>query len=374
MKDFLRSEKYNTRYDILWRFVTGLLAVNNNKDHLCDFLREIEGEPKDLLGPAHQRLLLHCFSEVALSNSNDELAALQENMEFWCQQWSIYEYKRLQRTYFCRKSEFPDNVLSEMLTKLPDNIKISILQALPYRPQLPSRVLEDIINLSKNSDNPKVRRFAAEVLAKQASISDNFLQALVSRLEDTNCNVRGTATEALGKQASLSENILQELASQLDSADSNVRKTAAKVLGKQASLPDNILQALVSQLDSTDFYVKRSVAQALRMQAYLSENILQALVWRLENPDYYVRRSVAQVLDKDYVYYVLPKLQTHTLRTLYRGWIDKSLREQFSCYIQNGYLYFETAQKRRKIALLNGKLDLINIFLTEASAMERPGS
>lgn len=178
-KDFLRSEKYNARYDILWRFVTGLLAVNHTLEKLCDFFNVIEDEPQDLLGPAHQRLLMHCFSEVAPSNSKPLLKDLRKKMERRCRQWSTYEHKRLNRMHLCRESEFPDKVLSEMLLEMSDNVKIAILQALLGRSQLPSSVLEEIVDLSTGSADPKVRRYAARTLGRQSSLPDNILQALV---------------------------------------------------------------------------------------------------------------------------------------------------------------------------------------------------
>jgi hypothetical protein len=87
---FLQSEKYSGRYDVFWRLVTGLL-YSINKEQECSLLDKIKQEPRDLLGPAHQRLLMHCFSEIPqpedsqlAENSNYYLRHLQEDMEYGC--------------------------------------------------------------------------------------------------------------------------------------------------------------------------------------------------------------------------------------------------------------------------------------------------
>ncbi|KAL3470213.1 hypothetical protein BJX99DRAFT_239890 [Aspergillus californicus] len=51
--EFLQREKYSGRYDVFWRFVTGLL-YDYDEEQLCIFLKLIQDEPRDLIGPAHQ--------------------------------------------------------------------------------------------------------------------------------------------------------------------------------------------------------------------------------------------------------------------------------------------------------------------------------
>ncbi|KAL5047118.1 hypothetical protein BDW71DRAFT_50917 [Aspergillus fruticulosus] len=275
-KDFLRSEKYNTRYDILWRFVTGLLAVNHPQEKLYDFFDVIEDEPQDLLGPAHQRLLMHCFSEVAPSNNKPLLQDLREKMERRCWQWSMYEHKRLNKMHLCRESEFPDEVLSKMLSEVSDNVRIAILEALLGRSQLPSSVLGEIAGLFRGSADPDVRTYAAMALEKQSSVSDYILQALVFGLEDTDDKVRGAAAWALEKQSSLPDDVLQALVSRLEDTSGDVRMAAARALGKQSSLPDDILQALVSRLENT-----MATSGGLLLGPYESNPLCQTISSRL---------------------------------------------------------------------------------------------
>lgn len=83
---YLRKHNYNGRYNIFWRFVAGLLQAKGD-NQLCDFFSTIENEPRDLLGPGHQRLVMHCLSEVVPSLETPKLTELREDREARLKQW-----------------------------------------------------------------------------------------------------------------------------------------------------------------------------------------------------------------------------------------------------------------------------------------------
>jgi len=60
---FLQHYKYTARYDVVWRFIAGLLG-----EEVSGHFNAIEQTPLDLLGPTHQRLVMHCLSEVSSTN------------------------------------------------------------------------------------------------------------------------------------------------------------------------------------------------------------------------------------------------------------------------------------------------------------------
>lgn len=79
---FLQKYKYSARYRIVWRFVVGFLSseADAGKDTLR-FFDAIDMEPLDLLGPTHQRLAMHCLSEVPLSNDSEDLISIRHCLE-----------------------------------------------------------------------------------------------------------------------------------------------------------------------------------------------------------------------------------------------------------------------------------------------------
>jgi hypothetical protein len=91
-RTFLQSEKYTPRYDIFWRFVVGLLRG----EHVISFFDTMEAYQMDLLGPTHQRIVIHCLDEAVSSlQSRIErewkvayrngycLSAVSENQHHW---------------------------------------------------------------------------------------------------------------------------------------------------------------------------------------------------------------------------------------------------------------------------------------------------
>jgi hypothetical protein len=67
-EEFLGHEKYNGLYNVMWRIISGLLSMSrklgSDRNALLGFFWALESEPRDLLGLAHLRLLMHCFNEV----------------------------------------------------------------------------------------------------------------------------------------------------------------------------------------------------------------------------------------------------------------------------------------------------------------------
>jgi hypothetical protein len=88
---YLQKYKYNARYDIFWRFVTGLLQAKGGDTQLCPFFRMIEEKRRDLLGPVHQRLVMHCLSEVAPLQETLEFKQLREDREHRLKEWLLFE-------------------------------------------------------------------------------------------------------------------------------------------------------------------------------------------------------------------------------------------------------------------------------------------
>ncbi|KAI1110852.1 hypothetical protein F5Y14DRAFT_465111 [Nemania sp. NC0429] len=73
LKEYVQKYKYNHRFENVWRFVAGLFQINANDEgkQLNSFFNILEEEPRDLLGPAHQRLIMRCLNEVLPSKKTE---------------------------------------------------------------------------------------------------------------------------------------------------------------------------------------------------------------------------------------------------------------------------------------------------------------
>ena len=127
---FIAREKYNGRFDVMWRFVAGLLELRDQKG-LLRFIEKLD-ESRDLLGPAHARLLMHCFAEITSSGHESSLQNIRVKMarhltrlllveaQMGCEKSgsvlkSLYAFEK--GSSLATAMEFPELILQSMLEK-----------------------------------------------------------------------------------------------------------------------------------------------------------------------------------------------------------------------------------------------------------------
>lgn len=403
---FLREEKYSGRYDVFWRFVTGLL-YSIDREQLYSFLQQMDDEPRDLLGPAHQRLLMHCFGEVPRSEDSGPAKDLREKMELGCIQWSYYEDISLKSMRLCSETEFPEHVLCRLLEtylekKTPKRKNPErILEALAYRWHMSSNLMGLITNFMDDDEGGDVRRAAIKALGTQSSWSSEVLEAVLCRVEnDEDRYVRGAAIEALGTQSPWSSDILEVVLGRLENNEHRaVRCAAIRVLGTQSPWPSEILEAVLRRLENGgDADMRRTVIEALGTQSPWSSDVLEAVLRRLENDAHgAVRCAAIRALgtqspwSSEILEAVLPRLENdgdgdmaskieallwkqdflilcfnlngNATSTLCQIWARRSIHETFACYIRDESAYFETSDGRRSIPLSKGEIKFLKRIL-----------
>ncbi|KAH8649582.1 armadillo-type protein [Ilyonectria robusta] len=298
-EEFLRKEKYNARYDIFWRFVAGLLHTNHDEEQLCGFFRTIEEQPRDLLGPVHQRLVMHCLSEVVPSQKIPEFNRLQEQLK----RWLLFEWTLCGHSQLAAEIEFPDQILEAgvfealvALVKDPDlHVRFAAVDALGRQSALSDPTLKALVALVKDPDSD-VRSAAAHALGWQSALSDPALEALVALVKDPDSDVRSAAADALGRQSALSDPALEALVGLVKDPDSHVRSAAVRALYGQSALSEPALVVLVALLKDPDSDVRSAAVRALGGQSALSDPALEALVGLVKDPDSRVRLAAAGAL------------------------------------------------------------------------------
>lgn len=87
---FLDQRKYTVRYNMVWRYVAGLLHARSDKHghQLTKFFKHLEAEPRDLLGPSHRDLLTHCLGELPTSTASSSAfskckAKIERSLSRW---------------------------------------------------------------------------------------------------------------------------------------------------------------------------------------------------------------------------------------------------------------------------------------------------
>ncbi|KAJ9613093.1 hypothetical protein H2200_003034 [Cladophialophora chaetospira] len=379
---FIEEEKYNPSYNILWRFVTGLLSSGRHEEKLCKLFQIFEPEPRDLLGPVHQRLVIHCLSEVQSYEDLENFARLRRGLEHQLSQWVLFECKTEKFSRLVRETEFPEDILEETLKNASEDTKVRLLRSLQrslnMTPQIkklaalwiqdagsvalkvaalgvfhpPSEAPPDVLaaaadqldhqdfqvkiaaaqvlcrdptlsiwdfhSLKKALEEPKVQRQFNEVLRGRIKFSRAILQSYGEKSEDT----RQAVLKVIGSSSSVPGEVIQTLAGQTREADATLAIAAAEALYGQSSLSFEVLQALVKLLQHFEPTVKVAVLRALTAQPTLPEELLLIIAELLRDPDEGVSFEAARVLD-------LQPVLSEEVHTVLEGQLeDTDLREK----------------------------------------------
>lgn len=262
--ELLRRNKYSARYDIFWRFVAGLLDATGQA---TPFIKLIEEAPLDILGPTHQRLVMHCLSEIRSD------LPIRSNLEAKLSQWLLFEYDLTAYSTLALEPEFPEN---SILTVLKGDWGIRRLAAL------------------------KALR------SRDAPLSDTVTMALVALLQDTGTHVQSHAVHVLEDQLSLRETAVMAVVTLLQDPDKDVRSSATHVLRKLC-LPEKAVTALIALLQDTDMDVQYSATTALVGQLNLSDMAVTAITTLLRDTNKDIRHMATKVfMDRS----ILPNLDT----------------------------------------------------------------
>ena len=338
--EFLREYKYNGRYDVFWRFVTGLFSVDVNGEGIVDFFERVEDWPLDLLGPAHQRLVMHCLSEVPSSTN----LLIRPQLETKLKRWLLFECSIAGDVFLAREAEFPERPLRDALEAGSGPEMLRILEALYYRSYLPYTLIKTLENLLKDT-NEGIRRAAARALGEQPSLPDSTITALVGLLQGGEIFVRYAAAHALGKQSSLPDSTIAALVGLLQDSEGDVRRAAADALGRQSSLPDSAIAALVGLLQDSKGDVRYAATDALGKQ---SRQIMESLGF--SNP------NGLETIRKPFTY------STEFMEPLYLALLYLSFREQLSWYVvknnnEDSLFVLYTQDGSREAFISQGQLD-----------------
>ncbi|KAI2641955.1 hypothetical protein GGS21DRAFT_486809 [Xylaria nigripes] len=242
---FLHHHKYSEKYDLVWRFMAGLL--DSDPDHQNRFFQTIESQARDLLGPVHRILIMRCLLEVPNSNTG-----LRQQIEDQLSAWTVSEYRLVQRPEWCyldwqflaAHREFPIGLVLKLLRKDDDEWRIHLLRSMHRQHAIISAEIVQLISpWLKNSQNQKL------VLAILSCLED-FIgrssaghdQTTQKYLENEDCDVLRVATNDVEVQPT-PRNVVQAITAKLGDPDCDmrVRLAALNILHNQSNISDAVL-------------------------------------------------------------------------------------------------------------------------------------
>jgi NACHT, LRR and PYD domains-containing protein 3 len=282
--DFVKRGKYNPGYDILLRFVAGRLHGTGDEDRLCEFFETLEAEPRDLLGPVHQRLVMHCLGETDPSERMTNFSRWRGDWENRLSQWLKIECRNKKRSQLASEMEFPERILEDALRNEPEDIKIRVLRSLKSRLQISPRFTDLAGSWLKGTESAELKAAALIVFQRpDTAFSVEVRDTLAKLLKDHSPDVRVATIEALGGQSNLSKEIREALVEQLKDRNPDVKVAAIKALVGPSNLSNEICEALKQLTKDKHSKVRAATAKALGEQRNLLYADLKDLMKRLES-------------------------------------------------------------------------------------------
>lgn len=279
-EDFVAREKYNGRYNIMWRFVVG--SMSNKDPDLVRLFEQIEMKPRDILGPVHIRFLMHCFSEIDETGETLTLAELRKNMESHLVRFVNF---RLFVNFLC-EMEVPERALLHSLEKNALNQK-NTLEAIKGRSHISDELSRQVWGIFQ-SDTPDSNRALApaiicrfpnfttdQVLATMSDPSDLELEGVIESLStrDVSDIVLSAAVDLLPRLEALGISTYHQI----------------RLLARQ-SLPPSIVNKLVNQWKQVDKLDKPGYLSILSSKECLDvPDIYSLFVQAFDDPDEGVR-------------------------------------------------------------------------------------
>ncbi|KAJ6008550.1 hypothetical protein N7540_012526 [Penicillium herquei] len=324
---FLSQFKYSPEYEIFWRFVAGMISEYKDGEEMAIFFDQIDAQPRDLLGPVHLRIIIHCLSEVQVNGKQKWRASRENDLT----NFLLAEYDILGTSNLAAVKEFPEESLIEAFNRASEKQKESIVNRMRSlkkimclatywgeghgternkiairrilrasgsswdEEDLDPDLLAAIVGLLGDEDW-HVRRAALVALQGQQDLSPDTLTAIVGQLSDEDLLVRQAAVEVLQGQQDLSPNTLTAIIRRLGDEDLLVRQAAINVLQGQQDLSPDTLTAIVGQLGDEDLLVRQAAVEVLQVQRDLSPDTLTTIVGRLGDKDRRVRQAALKVL------------------------------------------------------------------------------
>jgi hypothetical protein len=302
--DFLAQEKYNGRYNIMWRFVTGILDAEDldEGNSLVSFFNQMTASSVDLFGPPHFRILAHCFSEIRDIKSKSGLTFVWDSTQ--SQLLQIFFYGRVLNSprdldsafEFAFDLEFPEAIFLSILEKGSGDDKNLAVEAISRRDLLTTDLLDLILHFFRSEkDEGLRRRFGQTIIARHNSSPASIVELLCSPVPD------GLGSgEYFLKGAPIYFDYWNCLPTQtlelMFSDSSSWSAMGAYVLRRQAKLPSSILQELESRLDNESAEIRTSAIDLLPGWLLSKKSIWSHVITGIGDSNTNVRLASLQAL------------------------------------------------------------------------------
>jgi HEAT repeat protein len=311
---FIKHQKYNRHYTLLFTFTSGLLSENDAISCSDIFWANILGEPLDLVGIKHMQLLISCMQETITESTVPQQTELLESIAN-CIKYSFnskgeiirgHLLKSLRRAQAITCGQTIINMLIDLIHYNAKDTEAIMSFLLELEISNPSTLLIIALTNKLDDDNEQVRQKACKIFGKMGEkvATAEVISMLVRALGDKSHYVRGNACEALGtmgEKAATCE-VITKLVSALGDDSENVRRYACESLeemGEKAAM-NEVIPKLVSALGDENDYVRGNACKALGTmgEKAATNEVITKLVSALGDQSNDVRKHACEALGK----------------------------------------------------------------------------
>lgn len=290
--EFLHQHKYLNQFIIFWRFVAGLLKGPGN---IKSFFDQLASEPRDLLGPVHQRLVMHCLGEVSSRHFSN-----QTDVENRLSYWMLFEYQVTRRFKLAQAKEATEKSIINALRALSGQPLISLLGALRTRPVVEEGI-GALVRGWLQEDVPQdvkaaIHRLQQAQGTREKSVNIELPQATPEDQGSQNSQSRSRANRALRRRPELTRETTSDLVRRLERGP-DTRKAAVVALRDRWDLSQENLDAIVGLLEDEDVLIRKAVVTTLQnLPLFLRRQTAHSIEERIKHKEANVRESALQAL------------------------------------------------------------------------------
>ncbi|XEV01144.1 hypothetical protein FSHL1_006431 [Fusarium sambucinum] len=236
VEEFLVKNKYLPTLYVFWRFVCGLLPEH----HQVEFFRLV-GQNPDILGPTHQRLIMHCLAEASLT------LPVRDQLENELTKWAYFELSGSDQSKYSRllaEAEFPESAVDRILSNRSFRLRGIYLEALSQRNCLSSLSLSEIF-IRTVIENEKDLLHSGKSLLAASNLPKSLVDQILERTADENTGIALDCLEILmsQQQSPVPPETIERYA---QSPDPTVGSKLISILHFCKYIPDVILSHLPS--------------------------------------------------------------------------------------------------------------------------------
>ena len=311
---FIRHNKYNQRFTLVFVFASGLLAGKDLSVLRNAFWDALFAEPVDLVGFRHMQILISCLEELSDKSDISYYTVIIEIVSKWInyvvsqESGTLFEQLQdsLKRSITLSREPIIRDQLIHLFERSDSRTKQSIcvlISALSTYHVDPERLL--LLTSAIEDGDEDVRRCACQALdamGGEAATSETLSKLVSAALNDENHDVRSGACDALsamGEKAATSE-VFSELVDAFIDEDEDVRQHACDVLHKmgEKAATSEVISKLVSALDHENKEVRCRACNVLgdMGERAATSEVISKLVNALNDEDGFVRSQACDVL------------------------------------------------------------------------------